>query len=45
MMVTIKMAPTDTTTLHTVYSHADHIMTDKADYLSGSPCKAHPNCL
>lgn len=28
MMVMIKMAPTDTTTLHTEYSHADHIMTD-----------------
>lgn len=27
-MVMIKMAPTDTTTLHTEHSHADHIMTD-----------------
>lgn len=24
----IKMAPTDTTRLHTEHSHADHIMTD-----------------
>lgn len=28
MMVIIRMAPTDTTTLHTENSHVDHIMTD-----------------
>lgn len=43
-MVMIKMAPTDTTTLHTEHSHADHIVTsqprnlqtDKTDYLCNS---------
>lgn len=50
-MVMIKMAPTDTTTLHTEHSHADHIMadglsvtqTDKMDNLPCSPAATQPN--
>lgn len=35
-MVMIKMAPTDTTTLHIEYSHANHIMAEGLSVSRGS---------